>query len=364
MGGMLCNGNETKGAAMALILALAPLAVGCDRDEPMARVDAGGGGTDSGVTLMDAGGGVDAGPGVDAGGGTDAGGGVDAGPGDAGAPMDAGDPMMDAGETDAGPGDAGTPTAASRLRAASDRLFAELCTCDSTGFADAAECAMFADNPAVDACDDMAYAATMADSMGPLDCLATARDARATCAAAAGCDEAMLTACADTEDAAFMACADVPMAYGEQFQMCVERDVVGTTASTCPENPTTSMTTGTAVFTGDTTAGGNDRPMQSCRDAFFCDARAADRAFSWTAPAAGTYELDTDGSLFDTVLSVTDGCSGAELACNDDDPDMTIGLRSRLTLEMTMGQTVIVHVAGCTSFDAGSFQVNIDAVTP
>lgn len=362
MSRMLSTRSYDSGAALALILVLGPLAIGCDRSDTPRDTDAGGGGTDAGVALMDAGGGTDAGGEIDAGGGTDA------GTSDAGAPMDAGatdaGTPMDAGETDAGPGDAGMLTPASRLRGASDMLFAELCACDFTGFADAAECASFGENPAVDTCDDMAYAATMADSMGPLDCLATAREARASCAAAAGCDETMLTACADTEDTAFMACADVPMAYGEQITMCVEADVVGTTASTCPENATASMMTGTAVFTGDTTGAGSDRPTQSCRDSFFCDALAADRAYQWTAPADGTYEFDTDGSLFDTVLSLTDGCTGSELACNDDDEDMMIGLRSRLSLEMTMGQTVIVHVAGCASFDAGTFQVNINAVTP
>jgi len=308
-------------------------------------VDAGGGGTDAGPDMVDAGGGTDAGA-------TDAGS-MDAAVTDAGA--------TDAGATDAGATDGGAGNAAARLRVASRSLFSALCACDFTGFADAAECSTFGQNATVDACDDMAFAANMAAAAGPLDCLATARAARATCAMAAGCDMTMLDACSDTESTAFMACADTPMAYGTSFQMCIDSDVVGTVASMCPENSPASMMTGDSVFTGDTTGAGSDAPMASCRDSFFCDTASADRAFEWTAPAAGRFIFDTAGSAFDTLLSITDGCAGTELACNDDGSGMPgIGLRSRTELVMTMGQTVTIHVAGCGSFDAGTFQVNIN----
>lgn len=45
-----------------------------------------------------------------------------------------------------------------------------------------------------------------------------------------------------------------------------------------------------------------------------------DASLTWRAPRAGCWNFDTVDSTYDTVLGVLDGsgCSGAELACNDD----------------------------------------------
>jgi len=69
--------------------------------------------------------------------------------------------------------------------------------------------------------------------------------------------------------------------------------------------------------------------------------------FTFTAPADGDYVFDTQGSLFDTVLTVLDaGC--AELSCNDD----TNGAQSRVMVTLAAGESVMVVVDGLVE---GSF---------
>ena len=70
---------------------------------------------------------------------------------------------------------------------------------------------------------------------------------------------------------------------------------------------------------------------------------APEVTYSFTAPADGSYEFNTFGSAYDTILVVRDGdCQGAGLACNDD----TAGLRSKVSVDLTAGQTVVVQVDG------------------
>ncbi|WP_437279539.1 MXAN_6577-like cysteine-rich protein [Sorangium sp. So ce375] len=84
---------------------------------------------------------------------------------------------------------------------------------------------------------------------------------------------------------------------------------------------------------------------------------AGEVTYSFTAPAAGTYVVDTFGSSFNTVLSVLDGsCSGDALACND---DAAGGEQSRLTLDLDEGQTVILLVEGRSADASGDFTLTI-----
>ncbi|WP_437531472.1 MXAN_6577-like cysteine-rich protein [Sorangium sp. So ce726] len=84
---------------------------------------------------------------------------------------------------------------------------------------------------------------------------------------------------------------------------------------------------------------------------------AGEVTYSFTAPAAGTYVVDTFGSSFDTVLSVLDGsCSGAVLACNNDAPGSE---QSRVTLELAQGQTIVLLVDGGAAGASGDFTLNI-----
>ena len=85
---------------------------------------------------------------------------------------------------------------------------------------------------------------------------------------------------------------------------------------------------------------------------------APDAAYQWTAPADGTYAIDTNGSDFDTILSVrTADCAGTELSCNDDYPGL--GVQSRVLVALTEGQTVVIVVDGFGTA-SGNYVLNVD----
>lgn len=68
-----------------------------------------------------------------------------------------------------------------------------------------------------------------------------------------------------------------------------------------------------------------------------------DRVIFWTAPADGLYIFDTFGSGYDTVLSAYGDCTDESvLRCNDDSGSP----QSRLSLEVTQGQEVLISVSG------------------
>lgn len=90
-----------------------------------------------------------------------------------------------------------------------------------------------------------------------------------------------------------------------------------------------------------------------------CGGSAGDAWFSWTAPIAGTYAFDTDGSDFDTVLTVMRGCRGPEIDCNDDVGFGTF--QSAIQAAVTAGQTVIIVIDG---YGTGHYVLNINAIPP
>jgi len=108
------------------------------------------------------------------------------------------------------------------------------------------------------------------------------------------------------------------------------------------------------VFAGDTVAA-THRLTPSCAPG---GGTAPDRQYAWTAPADGTYRFTTEGSAYDTVLSVQATCDGGELACNDDTASGTSW--SSLSVDLVSGQTVIVNVDGYSG-GTGAFVVNIFA---
>ena len=63
-------------------------------------------------------------------------------------------------------------------------------------------------------------------------------------------------------------------------------------------------------------------------------------AFTFTAPAFGTYSFSTSGSSFDPVLAVIDSAGCFELDCNDD----SNGFESRVDVSLGSGQSVVVVV--------------------
>ncbi len=83
---------------------------------------------------------------------------------------------------------------------------------------------------------------------------------------------------------------------------------------------------------------------------------APDLSYLWSAPSQGVYVIDTEGSSFDTVLSVLTGCDGERLACNDD----WDSLQSQVEVSLEAGEQVLIVVDGYGFGSAGSFVVNIN----
>jgi hypothetical protein len=104
------------------------------------------------------------------------------------------------------------------------------------------------------------------------------------------------------------------------------------------------------TVTGSTAGAGDDVPG-ACGGG-----GGQDIAFTFTAPADGTYSMNTQGSSYDTVLQVRDGgCGGPVLACNDDTPP---GTYSALAVPLLAGQTVVIVVEGFAGA-TGSFVLNV-----
>ncbi|HVM97721.1 MAG TPA: carboxypeptidase regulatory-like domain-containing protein, partial [Candidatus Acidoferrales bacterium] len=109
--------------------------------------------------------------------------------------------------------------------------------------------------------------------------------------------------------------------------------------------------------TGTTNCAANLLSNSACGDG---GNSAPDTVFVYTAPASGSYVFSTEGSNFDTTLSVRLGtCAGDELGCND---DVTPGViqQSRVTLVLSSGQTVILGVDGFGS-KSGNFVLSVNA---
>lgn len=87
---------------------------------------------------------------------------------------------------------------------------------------------------------------------------------------------------------------------------------------------------------------------------------ASDFNHYWIAPYNGVFTFSTAGAgtLFNTVLQVTDWVSGAPLGCNDDLANST---QSSVTVNLAQEQEVRITVDGRGSA-CGRFQLNISAV--
>jgi len=136
-------------------------------------------------------------------------------------------------------------------------------------------------------------------------------------------------------------------------------------AAHCPERPELTCATDIGgVFpmleTGTTELGGDDG---------FTDAACAsgggagvpDVAYRWTAPWAGRFRVTTEGSTYDTVLSMRDGSCGRELLCND---DIVTGreLQSELVVDLDECQTVTFVIDGFGGSDVGDYTLRIEGI--
>lgn len=82
-----------------------------------------------------------------------------------------------------------------------------------------------------------------------------------------------------------------------------------------------------------------------------------DIAFRWTAPADGTYRISTEGSAYDTLLSIRMGsCEGREIACSDDAGDDVT--HSSLELDLPACRTITI-VVDAKTIEVGDFRLTI-----
>ncbi|MFO0685649.1 MAG: hypothetical protein U0234_26545 [Sandaracinus sp.] len=126
----------------------------------------------------------------------------------------------------------------------------------------------------------------------------------------------------------------------------------GGTMPSCAQHSLGSAV-GDAVATGSTLSG-TDHYQQQCSPS----ATGNDVLYAWTAPSAGTYVIDLNGSDYDTQLAVLSACQGTELACDDDGGT---GTQSLVQVLFTAGQQVIIDVDGHN--DDGNYVLNIHAVS-
>ena len=83
-----------------------------------------------------------------------------------------------------------------------------------------------------------------------------------------------------------------------------------------------------------------------------------DAAFRWTVPRDDSYEISTEGSGFDTFLSLRQGsCAGREIACNDDASEGES--HSTITLDLAECATVTIVIDGRDVDAVGAFRLSI-----
>lgn len=139
-------------------------------------------------------------------------------------------------------------------------------------------------------------------------------------------------------------------AFNQELQACLSGGT-GPTIDVCPDDDAGSAV-GTPAITGSTGSSDNDLGG-SCGGS-----GSVDEALEWVAPESGTVTIDTFGTEFDTVLYVLEGsCTGTELACNDDAIDAP-GFESKVTLDVTQGETLIL-VVDAWAGEQGPFELNI-----
>ncbi len=122
----------------------------------------------------------------------------------------------------------------------------------------------------------------------------------------------------------------------------------------CPSGDLGSAT-GVAVASGTTLGAGADHPSNLCGAP-----TGEDVALTWTAPYSGPFTVRTEGSDFNTVLSLLDGtCNGVEIACNDN----AVDLWSSITFDAAAGDTFVFVVAGF-GIASGTVVLSVDVALP
>jgi hypothetical protein len=82
--------------------------------------------------------------------------------------------------------------------------------------------------------------------------------------------------------------------------------------------------------------------------------------YLYTATCDGLLEVDTCGSSLDTNLSIQEpGCSGVEVACNED----ACGWQSHVTTRVAAGEQLLIRVAGWNG-ETGPFELHVSCGLP
>ena len=87
---------------------------------------------------------------------------------------------------------------------------------------------------------------------------------------------------------------------------------------------------------------------------------AEDTSLFWTAPETKRYRFITEGSTFDTVLMILDGCSTDVVACSDDVGDGD--LSSAIELDVEVGTRLLIVVDGYDASQSGTYSLAVDSV--
>ncbi|MFT4968323.1 MAG: hypothetical protein ACI9O4_000051, partial [Chitinophagales bacterium] len=133
-----------------------------------------------------------------------------------------------------------------------------------------------------------------------------------------------------------------------------------TTNTAPPANDDCSMATevfGGAAITGFSTVGATGIDNTSC---VFNDAYGV--WFYYTAPCDVVVEVNTNGSSYDTGLSIWTACGGGgtEIACDDDGG---FGTQSLVTFSAVSGVTYYIRIAGY-NFNVGTINFNVIEQAP
>ncbi|MHC4707070.1 MAG: right-handed parallel beta-helix repeat-containing protein [Planctomycetota bacterium] len=91
-----------------------------------------------------------------------------------------------------------------------------------------------------------------------------------------------------------------------------------------------------------------------------CDVNAPNDVWHLYSPVySGDYIIRLCDSMFDTTLTIYDGCGGVELACNDN----SCGVQSEVTVSMSAGHEYLLRVAG-DEYATGDYTLTVTPPRP
>ena len=125
---------------------------------------------------------------------------------------------------------------------------------------------------------------------------------------------------------------------------------------------------GESLATGSTRGADNDwgdcgaAPSDGSEDSASDYASAPDVSLAWTAPDSGRYTAHTNGSRFDTLLTLIEGgCSGEVIECDDDGGRE---LDSAIVFEAEAGREYVFIIDGYSGDDDGDWKFSIETGNP